>query len=616
MYFRIISFLLIASLWMGCAPDDGYEQSAEGGGISIVWAGLSEDGVCSSTGTPGANDAEQLVLGDGFPADIDRLVIRLFNGQSVQERVFQLDSTTLSGRGILLADQIQPNIPYTLQVFGCLGTESAPRWNGLLTNVQVEKHTKKGLHVLLTPEDALACPTESVLVGDIHVGQSQPPQTVSFPASAKLSNGNTILAGGSQVENNAFTMSDAVVLFHSNTGTYVPLSGRLNIPRAMANTARLNDGNILVMGGTTSLETKGSDLSKPFFHPGVAPTPITADHFVEYVDVDTGVSTALKIQGAFTAGIHSLPLMATTTYDVVRDNLFIVGGIDANLLLPFSKMIRIHGLLTNPGAPLIEVVETVAPRVGGQVLLLSTGDVIVFGGNPDGDGANIVEWMNAAGTESGILPISFKGGLTVETVRCPSYGSMVALPSSGDTHRFLLFGGMAPTGGSYLSTIDLDTPYELTVDTSSTEPELTLRPIPLDETTLGLTRRSFFDMDTLDSKRVVLAGGIAGLDTIEGLEGCDPALNNLGQCLRNDAVVIEYTDSSKSNGPSMAIKAQAIIGPSVGIRTNARTDGAVLFTTGLNVVGGGTPSLGAVSILWNPLLPGDANLCDASKPTP
>ena len=137
----------------------------------------------------------------------------------------------MSGRGILLADQIEPNIPYTLQVFGCLGGESAPRWNGLLTNVQVEKHTKKGLHVLLTPEDALACPTESVLVGDIHVGQSQPPQTVSFPASAKLPNGNTILAGGSQVQNNAFTMSDAVVLFHSNTGTYVPLSGRLNIPR-------------------------------------------------------------------------------------------------------------------------------------------------------------------------------------------------------------------------------------------------------------------------------------------------------------------------------------------------------------------------------------------------
>ncbi|MBR57478.1 MAG: hypothetical protein CMH54_05390 [Myxococcales bacterium] len=612
MCLRIISLFFIASLWISCAPDESSEQIGEGSGISVVWAELSQDGVCSPA--PDSNDAEQLVLGDGFPADIDRLVIRIFNGQAVQERVFHLDSTELSGRGILLADQIVPEIPYTLQIFGCQGSDSAPRWNGLLTNVIVEKHTKKGLHILLTPEDALACPTESVLVGDVHVGQSQPPEPVSFPATAKLDNGNSIILGGAQVENNVFTMSDTIVLFHTNTGTYVPLQGGLTIPRAMANTTTLNDGNILVMGGTTSLETKGSDLSKPFFHPGSSPTPLTADHFVEYIDVDTGQSTALKIQGAFTAGVHSLPLMAATSYDVVRDNLFIVGGIDANLDQPFSKMIRVHGLLTNPGAPLIEVVDLVTPRVGSQLLQLPTGDVIVFGGNPDGEGSNIVEWMNAAGTVSGVLPISFKGGLTVDTVRSPSYGTAVALPSSGDTHRFLLFGGMAPTGGSYLSTIDLDTPYELAVDTSTTPPGLTLRPIPLDDSTLGLTRRSFFGMDVVDSKRIVIAGGIAGLDTIEGFDGCDPALNDLGQCLRDDAVVIEYTDSGKTNGPAMTIKAETTIGPSVGIRTQARNDGAILLTTGLNVVGGGTPSTGAISILWNPLLPADAKLCDASKP--
>jgi hypothetical protein len=594
---------LITSLVLGSGCADTNVAESNPGGVTVLWASLASGSACISPddssfrrGTGG--QVEHLGFGDGYPSDIDRIVIWVtatVDGKSeTKQRVFSAADTDLLGRGTLLIDSLDPDVPFSIRMFGCSGTEPDPRWTGSSQRMVIEEHTKNGTFILITPENKLACPTPSVLVGELELGSAQPSIPAAFSSAAVLSNRDVVVAGGVTKSGTAAQVCDLITIFDGSVGTFLDRDGALVVPRALAGSAVLSDNQVLIFGGTTGLEIK-TDASTAFLFPGNSAPALTAQNFVESITPSTGESVTVPITGADALGITNMPLMSATYYDHDRDNLFVVGGYDADTDQPTNNAIRIHGLSGATAMDLLPVSMT-SERLGPAILPVggNNGGVVIFGGNVDGLTANAFEWISATGNESDAITPTVTPGTTVEP-KC--FSSQVLLSDQNDKRTYLVFGGQTPVGGGFTNTIDSDVAYEIVVDGSINPPTVEITTANLSQNP-GFAQRAFASTAQLNGTDFVVVGGIAGLTDISA-EFCADVSN---QCLRTDLTVFRY------DGDGLSVVYKEDIGPAVGVKPSIRPDGTILLSAGLSKVQGGI-DMDSMSIVYNPLLDSDRNHC-------
>lgn len=356
-----------------------------------------------------------------FPSGSDRIVLELTGGDIPAGEplvaVAPKESETVNGEVVITG--VPPGEGMTMRVVACAGAEAV--WAGQTGGVAVAANTKSFPPVFLTPVAGFAC------TGTVGGGDGALSEPRAFAALA--SDGETAWAIGGF---SAYTLASGATA----TGTIdrydrlksevVPAGGLVG-PRAMALAQRLADGRIKVIGGVRSA-TFG-EAGRPAIYATAADAAASAS---EIYDPATGLS----------AVDEATPLPALPALAELDDGAVLaVGGVEAGgvgnadaysaNVTRFSASGAESGTL--PGAG----------RYGATVVGISGETALIWGGNVDGDVANVGVLVDTGGPLAGAFTVLDATGVT----EVPTFAAGARLDGAAGVVRVLIAGGSAVAPG-------------------------------------------------------------------------------------------------------------------------------------------------------------------------
>ena len=607
MRFSLISLFSLVIALIGCAQESAPTEGDDG--LGIVWGAVSSGGECVSP----------LINGQGLPAEseplhVDRLLVRLedlnLNGSlKTRQRSFETSAVSFSDDNFLIVDQVMADTDFNLRLVGCREGDPKPVWTGYKPAVVVPEFSKISPSVFITSENELSCASQDVEVGNRIIGSDQPTGNAAFATLIPTKQGDFLVAGGAAPSGSALGVEQSLSLYHTQTGTFFSLEGQLGTARAMA-TGTLVDGanpKSLIIGGSPTL-SPSANTAEPYLSPGSKGSDFAASEFIEAIDPSNGESSAWKVPPGLDGDGQRMPAMASILYDSESDTLFVAGGYGpadagAPQLLAADNAFVVRELKTLVGteegpAKNAAVVSLQHPRIGPAILKAPGGDVIVYGGNPDGVAENLAEWISSDGLSSSMVAVDSPTELPAV-----SFAATYQLASGETQTKHLIVGGIPAQLDQFPSSAIVSGGFAaiVTIDSGSPAPSVSVEELDLGDH----SQRVFGAAFRIGANQFGLAGGLAAItktsDFPETL--CVDDIEN--QCTRNTISVFTY----ENNKVAAETVDGASLGASIGTTAATLPGGSLLFTAGLHSLEDDSSTENRRPLIWNPLLATEAKLC-------
>ncbi len=237
-------------------------------------------------------------------------------------------------------------------------------WRGTQHNVTVKKDETTQVNILLGRIRDLSC------------ARTVQPEARSFHTMTVLNDGKVLIVGGAQtlVATNScsgcqtLTATGAISIFDPGTGT-IATQSQLNTPRLFHTATLLNDGSVLIVGGSTSATLNPSE---PF---PIVPDAGTLVQQIEVINPDTFVSTILGDDAGGPRVFHSA--LKTSSGQIL-----ISGGIQS-VVSPFNlSNATTSTLLCDETTLVCQLGPVLAqPRAGHTLFEMENGLVFAWGGS-------------------------------------------------------------------------------------------------------------------------------------------------------------------------------------------------------------------------------------------
>ena len=529
--------LLVAPLLVtaGCAPQS---PSASGGGVDLFSASVPQ----------AASD----------PCPVDGTVGTEFTDQSAQLRVTvsgdDFDTLEATGDvGSITVDEVPVGTDRFVAAYG-LSANGGVLWRGVRSGVTVTEGTDTPVDVLMALVADVSCPRS---------GQAEPR---AFHTATRLNDGRILLVGGastvgslaacegcSRLEPTSFAE-----IYDPTSGVFSAVTGPLNVGRMLHTATLLDDGRVLIAGGTAEARVLAVDGQNPF--PIFATAPIGV---VEVFDPSTGMFSVIY-DDPTPRVFHSATLTAS-------GEVLISGGIDG---MPANGINDLNNAVNTTticgGSPLScrEGPVMQRARAGHLSFLLDTGDVILWGGSIDtGDVGGVPGYQTErlAPNATTFTMLSTRG---MDRQRNLFFASGAQyLP-----FRVLAVGGLlrGSDGTFSFSTVDAQAGAEATVYVfdAAEEPGVSKGGSGAPAMRLSSPRFLATAAPLPDQKRAVIAGGFTTL-TLNPADGLDL-----------------FDEGSLSVAPlSVGGTLRALRTPRGGLAAAAVGDGTVLFSGGVTGLG-------------------------------
>lgn len=273
----------------------------------------------------------------------------------------------------------------------------------------------------------------------------QQPSLLRVPRSVHtatlLDNGRILIVGGT--DGNAPMNWDDGELFDPATGTLAPVLNRMQTPRGAHTATKLDDGRVLIAGGNQIFALT----------PSVAPIFQTALSSTEIYDPATNTFTAGPSMNTARVG-HSAVKLA-------NGEVLIVGGISGGTIVTPTVAVPVLAVDAEKYDPVTNTFTPAgflfSPRFLGQIALLPSGNVLYAGG-----GNNIL--LQSSSDAELWLPVS--GGTWVPLPNMPvdtAFGTAVTL----DNGLAAVTGGASGTPFAFTSRADVSLFDEATMTWSN-----------------------------------------------------------------------------------------------------------------------------------------------------
>lgn len=384
----------------------------------------------AGTGDDGAEPASGLVLataplgdcewhnGDNrFPADANKLVLRLTGGNIPGDEPVVKAVSRLAAGGVVQLDEIEPGAGVTLDVVACDGTD--PVWSGLTRGIEIpEPGESVEADVYLTRLDSVTrvgrCPSGT----ELDTGHA-------FASTLRADEETAWVFGGfDSSSGTSFSATDAVESYDRVSSEFSS-AGALAEVRGLALAQGMTDGRVRVIGGATGLTLA---ISGPLVYPTGAPA-----NGVEFYDPASRSS----------AGGVALTLPAMPAVVGFADGTALaVGGADGASGGTAAAWVLPADMDEASDATEIALDE---PLFGATVVPVdAVSGALVFGGRTGSVDGDIALWIDIGdGTTTQLTGDSQQGW--------PTYASGGYLGESGGQHHFLVLGGTDVNAGGTLS---------------------------------------------------------------------------------------------------------------------------------------------------------------------
>ncbi len=252
------TLLLAALLFAGCAGDA--VDVAPGLAARTTYA-LS--GPCPTDPTAPAEFTGEI---DGFSVEI--------TGPGINSAI-----TAAGGTDSLRIEEIPAGDNRTIVLFGELS--GAKLWRGIRTGVTIAADQETSVNILLAK------------VADLTCARNPQFEPLAFHTATVLQDGRVLLTGGANNErdcgaNRCLEASSFAELYDPTLGQFTRITGALNRNRMFHTATLLDDGRVLIAGGTSDAEIVAVDGTNPF---PIRPTNVVS--LVEVFDPTTGMFTSM-----------------------------------------------------------------------------------------------------------------------------------------------------------------------------------------------------------------------------------------------------------------------------------------------------------------------------------
>jgi hypothetical protein len=361
--FTTSSALCVGLAFSGCAD----EAPAPQGGLRIIQAAV---GTCSGT----ANGNRDLV----FPVGSDRVVVEV-TAPHIPEPIRSSFTAADVNKGAVVVQHIPPGEDISLHVVGCAG--AAANWAGEAHGISVTKSEKSFPDVFLTPVGQLACP------GSSDSAQASLPSPRAFASMATIDDQVWVLGGFGTYEfsKTLATATTAVAVYDRLGSDFADGGVQLDEARGWALGDAIGGSEVRLIGGATHLRIREKGGPPPVW---VRPADAPACGVARF---DTATGTSACESGGPAPALPSVVKVSGSPRLYVA-----VGGVvpvPAGQTPPFGA--------PTPNAALGQASQDVwiirdagvsktviDPRFGATVVPLTGEQVLVWGGNVDGDAIN------------------------------------------------------------------------------------------------------------------------------------------------------------------------------------------------------------------------------------
>ncbi|MGM0577461.1 MAG: hypothetical protein ACQEXJ_17185 [Myxococcota bacterium] len=485
-----------------------------------------------------------------FPSNADKVVVRLEGGGIPEGEpvvaVFPEGSQDDSGQVIL--DELPPGDDMTLEAVACQGNQ--PTWGGLTGGVSVAVGETNPVDLFLTPVGDLAC----VGSADTAAEHTEMSTGHAFGATFSERDAGWILGGfsGYEVQQRRFRATNRVDRYDRVDSAFAE-AGRLLNARGMAAVQPLADGRLRIVGGASEVHIDSSPDTPPLWT-GQGNAPEAA---VEIFDPAGGASVAGP-------DVDMAALPAVAALDDGRT--LAVGGVGEDEPVARAWIVGEDDAITLDGLP--------QARFGATVVGGADQQALVWGGNVDGEPANVALWVDAA--EETTVQLEPVGQADVAV---PFMAAGIFRGASEGVQRFVIVGGtdVTPANGGAQYTTNATTPRVLLVEVDPGAGTFDATPLGLPDGHADLFRRAAATLTETSAGELLLLGGFTSF-------GGDPACPDAPDCLQQTIVRFRAPGAEVTlvdDGPI-----EANVG-TLGATAQLLGDGSWLLGGGLPSVGGG-----------------------------
>jgi hypothetical protein len=452
----IATIAVVSSFWMACGSSVDSPVALQVRFAKIQQAVLSSDGL----------EAEVLGLKINFSRDNTVLIDS--DCLAVKANAPERTSMTFD---------LTPgeNTTITVSGYGTVDCSDSPAWKGKSINVVVNEGREVRVPIYVIHRGQRLNPIRSAL-----------PAARAFSSASLLSNGQVLVAGGFAEgikTDNVIKLQAAcdAVLYDPGTATFskpIPLAtGCRGLHRALT----LNDGRVLLVGGSGSATLDPSGTTRPLLK-------ADSDKLISSAEIFDPSTNSFE-----SLGVSSALLRADAAAVVAGTKIIVLGG-RTNLIRSNEIVVR----RLDSGDWAVDPVLLVPARSGAQAVLLSKG-ILVAGGNADN--SSTLQLLSSDTLKDLSLSLSSDQSASLKAVS----GHTLTPIGSGQPTEALLAGGVYDNIGLGLSNKVFGITWT--------------KPITLNHP------RAYHAAETLPDGKVLLAGGFtSNFAATKDLEILDTAI--------------------------------------------------------------------------------------------
>jgi len=441
-----------------------------------------------------------------FPSNADRVVTRVsgYGDLEISPAVHFFEPGSQNAAGEVSIEELEPGEGLTLEMAACSGVETT--WVGESRALDVSIGQELYVDLFLTPVDAVAClggPSDDAILPSAHM----------FGGSAPRDHRSIWLVAGFETYQESpvreLTAGVGVSTYDVPTASLSAI-GALQAPRAMAGVVSLQDGRILVAGGTERLALLTAGRPPLWVNDEAAPTPS-----VEILD--TSSSTAAPGPAVTMA---TLPTCAGSP----AGQVVCVGGITPEQEFSSKAWVVDENTAVELDLP--------TGRYGSTVVTSSDGaGAFVWGGQQDPSIPGQGLWI-LLGSAPERQPLSLIEDEDPESVSVPLFaaGAQVGSVTPGE-YRFVVMGGSDAAVGEQPHSIVAQTARADLYIVNPVSGLVERQPLELGDLSDDV-RRFAAGLVSIGDDRVWLYGGVTSFTW-------DVACDEQNPCFQTDAVALK-----------------------------------------------------------------------------